>query len=133
MGGAPSQFFHRPDSNLRSERCILHFYPPPIFVFSLWAVFTAFFTSSPATSTCRSRHALTARNCGATNHTAQQSPAKSPQVASHRHAARSSATPRSRAPGPANTPLPGRPGLVTIKHSDWRCVKDAPKVRSRSP
>ena len=68
---------------LRSERCILHFYPPPRFVFSFWAVLTAFFTSSPAPSTCRSRHALTARNCGATNHTAQQSPAKSPLVASH--------------------------------------------------
>ncbi len=75
---------------LRSERCILHFYPPPRFVFSFWAVLTAFFTSSPAPSTCRNRHALTARNCGATNHTAQQSPAKSPQVASHRHVARSS-------------------------------------------
>jgi hypothetical protein len=90
LSGAFCIFTHRPYSHLRSERCILHFYPPPRFVFSFWAVLTAFFTSSPAPSTCRNRHALTARNCGATNHTAQQSPAKSPQVASHRHVARSS-------------------------------------------
>ena len=55
---------------LRSERCILHFYPPPRFVFSFWAVLTPFFTSSPAPSTCRSRHARAARNCGAINHAA---------------------------------------------------------------